>query len=206
MAVGHVRVSMPVDLGIHHVAPLIPAFSKQHPGITVEFDLSPNNRDLVGEHVDLAIRIGAVKGNALIVRRIGTVEMRAYTAPAYLSQRGAPRQPTDLDQHQCLTLPAAGGEVVWGLVGRGEAVNVSLRPHLTANSMGFLTALAEGGLGVAVLPTRVARHAVQSGRLVPVLPDWTWPDLPVNAVMSSRLQPASVRAFVAFLAAQLATV
>jgi len=66
--------------------------------------------------------------------------------------------------------------------------------------------LAEGGSGIAVLSHALARDAVNAGRLVQVLPGWTLPPLPVHAVMSSRLQPASVRAFVDFLAARLSLV
>ncbi|MCV2368213.1 LysR substrate-binding domain-containing protein [Roseateles oligotrophus] len=63
-----------------------------------------------------------------------------------------------------------------------------------------------GARGIAVLSHALARDAVNAGRLVPVLQGWALPPLPVHAVMSSRLQPASVRAFVDFLAARLSLV
>ena len=66
--------------------------------------------------------------------------------------------------------------------------------------------LAERGLGIVVLSHALAREAVNAGRLVQVLPGWALPPLPVHAVMLSRLQPASVRAFVDFLAARLSLV
>lgn len=103
---GHVRVSMPVDMGVNHVGPLLPEFARRHPGITIEFDLSPSHRDLVGEQVDVAIRIGAVKGDLLIVRRIGDVEMLMFASPSYLERHGEPQQPADLVEHECLFLPA----------------------------------------------------------------------------------------------------
>jgi DNA-binding transcriptional LysR family regulator len=49
----------------------------------------------------------------------------------------------------------------------------------------------------------LVRDALASGRLVRVLPQWAMAPLPVHAVTSSRLQPASVKAFVAFLADRL---
>ena len=48
------------------------------------------------------------------------------------------------------------------------------------------------------------REAVAQERLVQVLPEWGVPRLPIQAVMSSRLQPASVKALVDFLASRLA--
>lgn len=201
---GHVRVSMPVDLGVEHVAPLLPAFARRHPGVTIEFDLSPTNRDLVGERVDVAIRIGDVQGDRLVVRRIGTVEMSMFAAPAYLERHGRPRQPADLAGHECLTVPRVSRALRWRLQQGAQAIEVDVQGRFAANNLSLLRVLAEGGLGVAVLPNALARDATKAGRLVQVLPGWSLPRLPVHAVMSSRLQPASVRAFVDFLAAQLA--
>jgi len=203
---GHVRVSMPVDMGVNHVGPLLPEFTRRFPGITFEFDLSPSRRDLVDEHVDVALRIGAVKGDQLVVRRIGTVEMLMFAAPTYLERHGEPQQPADLVEHECFNLPAPGArrEARWRLLRDGTAMEVTVRGRLATNNLGLMRLLAERGLGIAVLSHALARDAVNAGRLVQVLQGWTLPPLPVHAVMSSRLQPASVRAFVDFLAARLA--
>ena len=200
---GNVRVSMPVDMGVNHVGPLLPEFTRRFPGITFELDLSPSHRDLVGEHVDVAIRIGAVKGDQLIVRRIGTVEMLLFAAPTYLERRGEPQQPADLVEHECLNLPAPGREARWRLLRDGAAMEVTVCGRLATNNLGLMRMLAERGMGIAVLSHALARDAVNAGRLVQVLPGWTLPPLPVHAVMSSRLQPASVRVFLDFLAARL---
>jgi DNA-binding transcriptional LysR family regulator len=151
----------------------------------------------------VAIRIGAVKGDQLIVRRIGTVEMLMFAAPGYLERHGEPQQPTDLVEHECLNLPAPGREARWRLTRDGSAMEVTVRGRIAANNLGLMRLLAERGLGIAVLSHVLARDAVNAGRLVQVLQGWTLPPLPVHAVMSSRLQPASVRAFVDFLAARL---
>lgn len=203
---GHVRVSMPVDLGVNHVGPLLPEFARRHPGITFEFDLSPGHRDLVGESVDVAIRIGVVKGDPLIVRRLGTVEMLMFAAPSYLERHGEPQQPADLVEHDCLALPSSKRAVQWRLQRDDSTMEVTVRGQFAVNNLGLMRMLAERGLGIAVLSHALAREAVSAGRLVPVLQGWTLPALPVHAVMSSRLQPASVRVFVEFLAARLSLV
>ena len=203
---GHLRVSMPVDMGVNHVGPLLPEFTRRYPGISFELDLSPNHRDLVGEHVDVAIRIGTVKGDQLVVRRIGTVEMLIFAAPAYLERHGEPQQPAALVEHECLSLPVPGREAQWRLLRDGTVMEVTVRGRLATNNMGLMRLLAERGLGIAVLSHALAREAVSAGRLVQVLPGWSLPPMPVHAVMSSRLQSASVRAFVDFLAARLSLV
>jgi len=61
-----------------------------------------------GEHVDVAIRIGAVKGDPLVVRRIGTVEMLMFAAPTYLERHGEPQQPADLVEQSASTFRRRG--------------------------------------------------------------------------------------------------
>ncbi|CAN5717910.1 LysR family transcriptional regulator [soil metagenome] len=203
---GHVRVSMPVDMGVNHVGPLLPEFARRHPGITFELDLSPGHRDLVGEHVDVAIRIGPVKGDELIVRRIGSVEMLMFAAPSYLARHAEPQRPDELADHECLVLLSPRRSTRWRLQRDDRAVEVAVSGRFAVNNLGLMRTLAERGMGIAVLSHALAREAVSAGRLVPVLQGWTLPALPVHAVMSSRLQPASVRAFVEFIAARLALV
>jgi len=82
-------------------------------------------------------------------------------------------------------------------------MEVTVGGRLATNNRGLMRLLAERGSGIAVLPQGLARDAVSAGRLVQVLQGWSLPPLPVHAVMASRLQPASVRAFVDFLAARL---
>jgi len=203
---GHLRVSMPVDMGVNHVGPLLTEFARRYPGISFDLDLSPGHRDLVGEHVDVAIRIGTVKGDQLIVRRIGSVEMLLFAAPAYLERHGEPQQPADLVEHECITLPAPQRVARWCLKRDTAAMEVTVRGRFALNNLGLMRVLAERGIGIAVLSHALARDAVNAGRLVQVLPGWTLPSLPVHAVMSSRLQSASVRAFVDFLAARMSLV
>lgn len=203
---GHVRVSMPVDLGVTIIGPLLTEFARQFPGITFDLDLSPRYTDLVGEHVDVAIRLGTVKNDKLIARRIGQVNQRLFAAPAYLALRGNPAQPADLVDHECILLRGAQRQALWRLQGDAATVEVVVRGRFMVNNASLMRVLAERGMGIAVLDPSLVREALTSGRLVQVLPEWAAPRLPIHAVMSSRMQPASVRALLDFLVARLVEV
>ncbi len=200
---GHVRISMPVDLGVTVVGPLLPDFVRQFPHITFDLDLSPRNTDLVGEHVDVAIRLGEVRNEKLVARRIGGVEQRLFASPTYLALRGVPAQPADLVEHECILRRGAQRKSLWRLQGDAGATEVAVRGRFMANNVGLMRVLAERGMGIALLDPSLVREALANGGLLPVLREWAAPRLPIHAVMSSRLQPASVRALVAFLAARL---
>ena len=64
-------------------------------------------------------------------------------------------------------------------------------------------AASEQGHGIAVLSPPIARPSLDAGAIRQVLSDWSFPPMPVHAVMTSRLMPARVRAFVDFLASRL---
>ena len=203
-ASGHLRISMPVDIGVHWIGPLLPDFARSYPSVSFELDLSPRYRDLVGEHVDVAIRLGAVKGDQLIARRIGAINQALFAAPGYLDRRGRPRQPTDLVEHDCLHVPTPARSARWRFT-RGKATTeVAVRGRFVLNNVGLMRLLAERGMGVAMLPPVLAREGVIAGRLEQVLGEYESAKLPLHAVVSSRLQPAAVRAFIDFMASRLA--
>ena len=200
---GLVRLSMPVDLGVAVVGPLLTEFSRQFPGISFDLDLSPQNTDLVGDQVDVAIRLGALKNEKLVARRIGHVEQRLFASPSYLGHRGSPLQPADLAGHECILLRGAQRQAVWRLQGDTDLVEVEVRGRFMVNNVGLMRVLAERGMGIAVLDPSLVREQLAQGRLQQVLPEWAAPRLPMHALMSSRMQPASVRALIDFLVARL---
>lgn len=203
---GHIRVSLPVDLGVDSIGPLLPDFVRQYPGISFDLDLSPRHADLVGEHVDVAIRLGLVQDDKLVVRRIGSIAQALFASPAYLDLHGHPAQPADLVTHDCMVIRSTPSPAPWRLQREGASVQVAVQGRFALNNVGLMRQLAERGMGVAALAIPLAREAVAQGRLVRVLPEWSMPALAIQAVMSSRLQSASVRAFIEFLAARLAVV
>ena len=203
---GHVRLSMPVDLGVTVIGPLLTEFARQFPGISFDLDLSPRNTDLIGEQVDLAIRLGAVKDEKLVARRIGSVDQRLFAAPSYLALRGRPTQPADLEEHECILRRHAKQQALWRLQGDTDLAEVMVRGRFMVNNVGLMRVLAERGMGIAMLDPSLVREPLAQGRLLQVLPEWAAPRLAMHAVMSSRLQPASVRALLDFLVARLAVV
>ena len=63
---GALRVSLPVDMAYHMVAPLLPEFAERHPLLRVDFDITLRKVDLIGEPFDLAIRAGKLPDSGYI--------------------------------------------------------------------------------------------------------------------------------------------
>ncbi|HAT33537.1 MAG TPA: LysR family transcriptional regulator [Janthinobacterium sp.] len=200
---GHLRLSMPVDLGVHVLGPLLAEFARLYPGISFELDLSPRHADLLGEHVDIALRLGGVKGDQLVARRLGWVEQALFAAPAYLDARGRPAAPSELAGHDCIHLTGPQRQARWCLRNGEAAADVTVSGRFAVNNHGLMQVLAERGLGVAALTPALVREAIQSGRLSRVLPLWSMARLPIHAVTHSRLLSAGARALLDFLARRL---
>jgi DNA-binding transcriptional LysR family regulator len=200
---GHLRVSMLPDMAVVFFAPLLAIFSRRHPLITFELDLSPRRVDLLSEGFDLAIRAGDLADSSMTARRLALIESRLYAAPDYLAAHGTPTHPAELADHACLRLPlgAAGG--LWRFSRGSEIVEVAVNGAFAVNHMGMVRRLAEQGLGIGFIHQGMARDAVTAGTLVPLLADWSLPATPIYAFTASRLLPAKVRTFVDFLAAAL---
>jgi len=195
---GRLRVSMPGDLAYMAFGPLLAAFVARYPKIALEVDLSPRFVDLIGENVDVAIRMGDLRDDAsLAARRIATFSISLYASPAYLEKHGAPSEPEALMEHDTLRVLGRTGEPMPWVLSRGDQRWEGIPPgRVTANSPGLLMNLAREGAGIVVANDHFAEPFVQSGELVPVLADWRLPSVDAWAVFPGRrLMPARTRAF-----------
>ncbi len=198
---GVLRVSMPVDFSVIYLSPLLADFARRHPQIQFELDLSPNQADLMGEGVDMAIRMGPPKDTSLIARPIAQLNTLLVASPSYLQSRSAPQTPADLTGHDCLRMKDAP----WSLVhlhGRTEVVSVG--GTFIANNRGLLHQLALRGQGIAITAQDWVQDDLASQRLVRVLPEWSPPVVQAYALTTTRLLPAKVRLFLDFLVEHMA--
>jgi DNA-binding transcriptional LysR family regulator len=202
---GTLRVNLPVSLGMRQIAPLMPAFARLHPLLTVELGLNDRVVDLVEEGWDVAVRIGTLQSSTLVARKLGPCCMVVCAAPAYLARHGTPTTVADLSHHACVgyTLSRAMGFESWAFGRAGEVV-VPVSCILRANNGDALVAAAVAGHGLTYQPTFLAVDALRSGQLVPLTLDQ--PGLATHDIYlvhpANRRPPAKVRAFMDFLIEQ----
>lgn len=197
VAQGSLKVTAPLWLGRHIIAPLMPGFRLAQPKIDIRLRLSDYLVDLYTESVDLAFRMAPLPDSGLVVRNICPVERVICAAPAYLARHGAPANLRDLERHHCLLLRFAGPhDHRWPLLREGAPVNVPVRGNIDADDSEVLTGWALAGEGLALRPVfEVAEH-LHSGALVPVLTEF--PPQPISLALLhayKRQAPPKVRLF-----------
>lgn len=195
---GVLRVSAPTSFGRLHIAPHLHRFLAAAPRVELELNLTDANVDLIGERVDVAVRIATEVSASLVAHRLGGSRRLLCAAPAYLAKRGAPRAIAELAQHRLL---AADGQWPWRLVNGRQRQSVDGRSHVRTNSSEIVRELALAGVGIALRSVWDVGEALAEGRLVPVLPGWEGPrDLAIHAIHPrAPAVPAAVGAFIDFL-------
>lgn len=197
---GQLRVSFPVALGARKIAPAIPGFLKKHPGVNLGIDLSFEKVDVLGEHVDIAVRIAEDLPEGLVAIRLAPYWHVFCASPDYLGSRGTPRSPEDLAAHDCLVVPGAYGGLTWPMKGEEGVRAVPVSGRLVANHGDAIYDAVLSGLGISMQPRWRIAGDLKSGRLVEVLPEFVVQKRWIWAVLARRgPMPVRVRLFVEFL-------
>ena len=197
---GTLRVALPASFGNQHVAPLVPRFAERYPDVQLALSLSDRTVNVVEEGFDLAIRIADLADSSLAARKLAPNRRVVCASPAYLRRHGAPRTPEDLTKHNCLATDFAMNWDYRDPDGKPGSVRVAGR--YACDNWEVLREWALAGLGVALKSTWDVRRHLEEGRLVSLLPGYTFAtDVAIYAVYPHRRHlPAKTRAFIEFLA------
>ena len=198
---GTLRLTCGVTFGERYLAPAIAEFMARYPQMRFDTELSDRVVDLVEEGFDAAVRIGAVGGQNLVARKVGTTRLVCCAAPSYLAQHGEPRAPEDLATHACLLYAYAPQIGLWPFRDPdGGERNVRVAGPAHSNNGRFLDSLAVAGVGISYEPDFIVGPDVKAGRLVQILRAFAPPAAGIHVVYPSRRHlSAKVRAFTDFL-------
>ncbi|UCU99923.1 LysR family transcriptional regulator [Acidovorax radicis] len=197
---GRLRVNAATPFMLHAVVPLVPAFRKAYPQITLELDTDELNIDLLERRTDVAIRIGHLRDSTLHARPLCTSRIRVLASPAYLEAQGKPRAVQDLARHTLLGFTQPESLNRWPLRGtHGDEWPVA--PQITASSGETLRQLALQGVGMVCLSDFMTTADRARGDLVQVLAkDTVDVRQPISAVYYRNTQLAArIACFLDFL-------
>jgi DNA-binding transcriptional LysR family regulator len=201
---GQLVVTAPLMFGRLHVAPIVLAFLKRHPRVSVRMLFLDRVTDLVEEGIDAAIRIGHLPDSSLVAARVGSMRRIACASPRYLRARGTPRMPADLAGHDAVAFGGVTPQREW-VFGTEESRHVvAPAVRLEVNSAEVAVAAAVAGQGITRVLYYQAARELRAGRLRIVLADFEPSPLPIHVVHAEGKRVAArVRAFVDFAAARL---
>jgi DNA-binding transcriptional LysR family regulator len=202
-ASGTLKLTAPSVFGQTIILPFLPALLERHPDLRIDLDLSDRMLDIVGQGLDLALRIATLEDSELVARRIAGNPRIICAAPHYLRRYGVPARLADLDDHQCIVLHSVPR---WPVVVGGALQRRRVNARFTTSSVDAVRTATLQGLGLAMLSYWDVHEQLRTGELVAVvLEDAAMEDLSIWAVTPTRrYAPARVKIFLDALEQELA--
>jgi DNA-binding transcriptional LysR family regulator len=196
---GDLAVTAPIVFGRLHVLPLAAEFLTRYPEINIRLVLSDRNADLIDEHLDMAIRIGALPDSNMIATRIGAVRHVICASPSFLAYHGVPETPSALAGLPCISqefLTVLG--TVWPFREPEAKIDKKApgRVRLAVTTAEAAIDAAVAGIGVTRLLSYQVAEAVARGALRIVLDQYEREPIPVRMLHAGPgMLPLKVRAF-----------
>ena len=201
---GELVITAPMVFGRMHVLPLIGGFLRQYPDVDVRLVLGDRPLNLLDEHVDLAVRIGALPDSSLVAVRVGEVRRVVCASPGYLAERGVPERPGDLAGHDGITFDGLRSPLPWVFRVDRTEVAIPIRSRLTVNTANAAIDAAVDGLGVTRVLSYQIADELRSGVLQAVLRKYEPAAWPVQLVYARQGRlPVKLRAFIDAIAPAL---
>ena len=202
---GLLRVTAPIDYCASLVAPVAVQLRARYPEMEIELLAGDRLADLVGEGIDVAIRVGRLRDSSMQAVKLASFADWLVASPALLAQTGRPQTPEDLETMPFVALSVLPKPWSWTFEKDGARHPVRMRQGLSCNTVISVAGAVLHGGGVAILPDHAVADQVQAGQFVRLLPEWTLPGGGVHAVFpASRYRPRKTRVFVDALREYLA--
>jgi DNA-binding transcriptional LysR family regulator len=180
---GTLRVSAPVDYGSLIVAPALVALRRAHPQLNVQLLCDDRYVDLVGENIDVAIRLGKLADSSYRSIRVGSYVRWPVATPQFVAEYGVVRKPEDLAKFPMVASSAVARPLTFDLVNvQGMKKRIRCQSAITANTAPACRAATLAGGGFAVLTDFSVGADISAGRLVRLLPGWETPMADIRAV------------------------
>lgn len=201
---GQLAITAPIVFGRLHVVPLVTEFLEQHPDVDIHLRLCDRNVHLIEEHIDVALRIGALPDSSFIASPLGSVRRVLCASPHYLERFGTPTSLEALAGHRHIHFDGLGADAWTFVDANGGKRSVDVHVRLAVSTAESVIDAAERGLGIARVLSYQVADALRAGRLVRLLIDSEPPALPVSLVHPGQGRlPMKTRAFLDFAAPRL---
>ena len=183
---GTLRIACAHFTATHLLGPVIPSFLARYPALRIEVDINNQPVSLVGERIDLAIRITNAPEPGVIARALGECRSVLCASPGYLAKAGQPETPDDLARHNCLHYSRFSGQSWSFRDPQKGTVAIAVNGNFSAGISSLLCDMAMADVGLALVPEIEARAGLESGRLVSVLPQLEPQPLGIYGLYQSR--------------------
>jgi DNA-binding transcriptional LysR family regulator len=201
---GKLTITASVLFGQTYITPIVVEYLRRYPDADVECRFLDRVVNVMDEGIDVAIRIGTLPDSSYQALPVGRVRQVVCAAPQYLSARGIPLAPPDLQQHSVISADGITPTLDWTFANSGKPQMVRVRPRMSTTSNTAAIEAAVAGLGLTRVMSYMVSRQLAEGALKTVLAAYESAPVPINIVhQEGRRSTAKVRAFIELAAASL---
>lgn len=159
---GPLTLTMPEFMATSWLAPLLPEFHKNHPGIRLTLLLDDRIFNLGMREADAAIRLHKPEQPELVQKHLAKMPLVVCASVAYLAQHGMPHKVKDLKNHTLIAYPDQSlvpyKNPNWLLERSGITLDSGNERLILINSISTIHSAVKGGLGIATLPRFMVKN------------------------------------------------
>jgi DNA-binding transcriptional LysR family regulator len=168
---GLVRLAAPSSLGRRRLLPVIEALGTQYPGLRFDVRLNDQRIDVIGEKIDIGIRVGFLRDNRFVVRKLCKTRLHVVATPRYLRRYGTP---TTLEELQAMPYTAILDHDtgrLWPWMFAGERQMSPTAARFVCDDSEAEYQFVRSGQAIGQMVSFLAADDIASGRLIPLLPE-----------------------------------
>lgn len=191
---GRIRITSHSVAAKYTLLSRLKAFMAQYPKIIIEIDIDDSLVDFISKGFDAGIRHYESVAPDMIAVQIDKPDQLIYVAsPSYISHKGVPSSPEDLQNHHCITyrFKTSGSLFGWPFIEDGREYKIAPTPSLIVNDTDMLLNAALDGYGIVCITKRQAQTALDNGDLCQIFNN-QYTVLPANYLLQ-RILPNTTR-------------
>lgn len=192
---GQLRLSGPTTFTRLHIFPHLPRFLADHPDLNLEVILDDRVVDMVGEGIDIALRMGELGDSIATARKLASGRRSVLATPAYLARAGVPQSPAALAEHEAVVYTQLDARTWTFRNPAGGETSVAVGGRMRVSAAEGVRAAVLADIGLAVASEWMFSPELASGAVVRVLEGWTLsPIVTITSIRLALVQPAAKNA------------
>jgi len=181
---GRIRIAAPHGFGEVVLPEILAVIREQNPQLHIDLVLNDEITDPVTEGVDISLRLGQIGDGNFVARLLGYVRRVLVASPLYIEKHGLPEEPTDIVGHPFIRVTGLFNDGQLRLMSSSKSVRPTpINVVVSTSHWRPVYELLLNGAGIGVLQEHVCIDALESGRLVRLLPEYTVPGFDLHALL-----------------------
>lgn len=172
------------------VIPALSQLCREYPLLEPEILVTDAPVDLIKNNLDIAIYGGTLKDSNYRARPIGAAQEIFCASPTYLQQKGQPKIPEQLAEHQLIAASWQNGTLnLYKNDHMDQQQTLTVKYAARTNTLPSALQMAEQDMGISLLPEFVIQPSLANGQLVRVLPEYhgqQWPFYMTHRFMGEK--------------------